>query len=430
MRIIMRTELSSLEIYNKLPREFSFGRKKLTVKYIEDLLEAMKAELVIGGYSPLLDASINECIYFCSSRRIATIKFGARNYYITEMRRRSALPMFDAWQFPFLLSDYMNGRFSADSIEKLLPYYWGDYAPNDPDPRRLLQALQSIDALIVELRKKMYTGGPVNSADRKCAIPEDLVITELAKQKADDKVKALMAEAEEEKKTMIAQARVQAESEAREIVESARKQGESEKQSILDAAQKQADKLIHNASVTADRKIDDAKKRILDLSANKRLDEYAAEQGNTEQRFSAVREALVKANESIKLLEDSFSEDITRKAYTQLIELYNLIADTKESTFALAVQTNSQDLENAAYNMDVFLDMLVEYLADYGVRTIASSQGDAFSAKHHTLGKTGVQFDPRNARISRSLRNGFIWGEQVLQKERVEIEGDKYVSWY
>ena len=74
--------------------------------------------------------------------------------------------------------------------------------------------------------------------------------------------------------------------------------------------------------------------------------------------------------------------------------------------------------------------MLAEYLADYGVQTIASSQGDAFSAKHHTLGKTDIQFDPRNARISRSLRNGFIWGEQVLQKERVEIEGDKHVSWY
>ena len=79
--------------------------------------------------------------------------------------------------------------------------------------------------------------------------------------------------------------------------------------------------------------------------------------------------------------------------------------------------------------MDVLLDMLVEYIADYRVHTILSFQGDHFSTKNHTLGKTGIQFDPRSARIVRSLRNGFVWGEQVLQKERVEIEGDKHVSW-
>lgn len=426
----MRTEPSSLDIYNKIPREYSFSRTKPTAKHVEGLLETMKAELVISNYSPLLDASINKCIYYCSNQRIATIKFDANNYCITKMRRRNVLPTFDAWQFPILLSDYMNGSLSANTIEKMLPYFWGNYVPKDPDPSRLLQAFKVIDTSVVELRRKMYTGMPENSIDSKGVIPEDFVITELVKQEISGKVKTLMMEAEEEKNSIIAQARVQAESEARELIESARRQGESEKQSVLDAAQEQADKIIHNASVIADKKIAEAKKRILDLSANKRLSEYATEHGSTEQCFSAVREALVKANENIKLLEDSVSESITRKAYTQLIELYNLIADTKDSTFSLALQTNSQDLENAAYNMDVFLDMLVEYLADYGVQTIASFQGDAFSAKHHTLGKTGVQFDPRNARISRSLRNGFIWGEQVLQKERVEIEGDKHVSWY
>ena len=278
--------------------------------------------------------------------------------------------------------------------------------------------------MIVELRRKMYTGMPVNSMDSKSVIPKDFVITEPVKQEIADKVHTLMIEAEEKKESIIARAHVQAESEAREIVESARRQGESKKQSVLDAAQEQADKIIHDASIIADKKIAEAQKRILDLSANKRLNEYTDEHSSTEECFSAVREALVKANESIKRLEDSVSESITRKAYTQLIELYNLIADAKDSTFSLASQTNSQDLENAACNMDVFLDMLVEYLADYGVQTIASFPGDAFSAKHHTLGKTGIQFDPRNARILRSLRNGFIWGEQVLQKERVEIEGD------
>lgn len=426
----MRAEPSSLDVYNNIPREFSFGRTRPTVKDVEGLLEKMKAELVISSYSALLDASFNECIYYCSIQRIAKIKFDASNYYLTKMRRHSVLPTFDAWQIPILLSDYMNGSLSTSNIEKLLPYFWENYVLRDPDPRRLLQAFKTIDTLVVEVRQKMYIGMPGNSKDSSSFIPEDFIITELVKQEIDGRVKTLMMEVEEEKKTIIAQAHTQAEAEAREIVESARRQSESEKQNVLDLAQEQANKIIYNASVIADKKIAEAKKRVLELSADKRLGEYNAEHDSTVQQFSAVREALVKANESIKLLEDSVSEHITKKAYTQLIELYNLIADTKDSTFLLSLQTNSQNLENVAYNMDVFLDMLVEYLADYGVQTIASFQGDAFSAKHHTLGKTGIQFEPRNARISRSLRNGFIWNEQVLQKERVEIEGDKHVSWY
>ena len=74
-----------------------------------------------------------------------------------------------AWQFPILLSDYMNGSLSANTIENLLPYFLGNYVPKDPDPRRVLKAFKAIDTLIVE----MYTGMPVNSMDRKSVIPED-----------------------------------------------------------------------------------------------------------------------------------------------------------------------------------------------------------------------------------------------------------------
>lgn len=425
----MRKELTSLDNYNKFSKRFGGVRTKPTVKDLENLLESMKSELIINGYSSLLDASFNECVNYCATQRIATIKVEIANYYFSDLSKRRLLPTFDAWHFPILLSEYMNGAASLNVLEKLLPYFWSDYAPNEPDPRCLLQAFKTIDALIVENRRKMYMRVSENSKNSNCVIPKDYVVTELVKQEIGDKVKILLTEAEKEKKAIIARANLQAESEARKIVEATRKQSEREKQELLDSAQQQANKIINNASVIADKKIAEAKKRVLELSVDKRLGEHDAEHDSTDQYFSAVREALVKANESIKLLEDSVSVGVTRKAYTQLIELYNLIADTKDSTFSLALQTNSQDLENAAYNMDVFLEMLVEYLADYGVQTIISFQGEAFSAKHHTLGKTEIQFDPRNARISCSLRNGFIWGEQVLQKERVKIEGDKDVSW-
>ena len=101
--------------------------------------------------------------------------------------------------------------------------------------------------------------------------------------------------------------------------------------------------------------------------------------------------------------------------------MFNLIADSKESAFDLARQNRDQDLENTAYNMDVFLDMIIEYMEEYGIKPIVSSPGDKFSSKYHTTGVSNQQFDPRSTFIKASRRTGFLWGEQVLQKEQVEI---------
>ena len=123
----------------------------------------------------------------------------------------------------------------------------------------------------------------------------------------------------------------------------------------------------------------------------------------------------------IKNLEDTVSESSIKKVSSQLLELFNLIADTKDSTIDLARKNNDQSLENTAYNMDVFLDMIIEYMAEYGIQSITSMPGDKFVPKYHTLKTGNQQFDPRNASIKLSKRTGFLWGEQVLQKEKVEF---------
>lgn len=65
--------------------------------------------------------------------------------------------------------------------------------------------------------------------------------------------------------------------------------------------------------------------------------------------------------------------------------------------------------------------MIIEYMAEYGIQSISSMPGDKFSPKYHTIGTGNQQFDPRSASIKVSKRTGFLWGEQVLQKEQVEI---------
>ena len=394
----MEKELSSLGIYNKKMQKYGDGRVKQTYEDLEILLRTIKSELIINSNSPLLDIAYNECVNYLANQGLAMIEFEGDNIYFFEQKRRSIIPTYDAWQIIVLLSDYMCDDLSSKDLEKALPCFRRNYVPRPAYPNVLLKALETIDKQTVELRRKIYDDfiGKNDNINNKTG--NDIVITELVKKEIGDKVQSFIMEAEEKKKAIIAQAEVR------------------------------ASEIIDNASLNAERKIAEANKRAIAVTAKKKSLEYEAEQQNIEQRFGEVREALVKANESIKCLEDSVSESVTKKAYTQLIELYNLIADTKDSTYTLAIQSNSKELENASYNMDVFLDMLVEYLADYGVRPIVSFQGECFSAKHHLLAKTETQYDPRNASIARSIRNGFIWGEQVIQKERVEIEGDKNVS--
>lgn len=153
------------------------------------------------------------------------------------------------------------------------------------------------------------------------------------------------------------------------------------------------------------------------LTPEKSMDERQMFQG----LFSEVRVALQEANDRMRRIEESVSTAMARKVSLQFLELFNLIADTKESTLALARQNMDVDLEKAAHNMGVFLDMIAEDLLSHGVRSVVSQPGGSFLVKYHEQVNGDPQFDPRNAVVKASIRMGFLWGDRVLQKERVEI---------
>ena len=117
------------------------------------------------------------------------------------------------------------------------------------------------------------------------------------------------------------------------------------------------------------------------------------------------------------MFDEGFLEDENGNEVDSLV----LPIDAIDLAPDLARENNDQNLENVAYNMDVFLDMIIEYMAEYGIQSITSMPGDNFLPKYHTVGISNQQFDPRSASIKVSKRTGFLWGEQVLQKEQVEI---------
>lgn len=401
---------SSMDLYSAFDLYNAYGRKILSSEYrlkksdVEQLLECIKRELLIAGRSSLIDVACLSCKNFFLTHRMPVYKFEPASFLISDLGRYEKIPAFDAWYIIIFLSGYLTSGEIAGDIERFLPYFFDGYKPKPTRPGELREALQKIDAEVRKCRGEMYDFCSSRSVDPEGSSLHESVPA-VDKKRAEDYLATAKADIEKEKVA---------------ILDSARKQAEKERQEIIDAAYEEEKKIIQRASAEAEKKISISKKRIAE-AIEENQNNFAMEAQLLQQGFSEVRSALFTANDMIKKLEDTVSESSIRKASNQLLELFNLIADTKDSTIDMARESDDQSLENAAYNMDVFLDMIIEYMAEYGIRPIASVQGDKYQPKYHAAGNGNQQFDPRSALIKASKRTGFLWGEQVLQKEQVEI---------
>ena len=120
----------------------------------------------------------------------------------------------------------------------------------------------------------------------------------------------------------------------------------------------------------------------------------------------------------------NFSNNITenyviRFAMNQ-IDLFNLIAENFASHLPQAEKSRNNDYYNAVYNYESYLDMIIDALADFGVEEISSNPGTRFDGKIHDV-KNTKNFSPQTATVKRSLRQGFRYGDLILQREAVEV---------
>lgn len=403
--------LTALEEYNALREEVLGKKRTLEANDVLHLLELTKEELVVFDSSPLKEAAS----LYCSRK-------GHRKVRIRNNGNKvSAINLFDASCLVILLSQYMTDAPTFDmKLDEALPKLFVTNAPTfdmklveafpkllilkgykatTEEEEELKQALIDIDAEVLKIRKKIYSIFASLDEERKTIVCS-------ARKKAEQKIEDANREAEKIKNSAI---------------ETAQRTAKDKSKVIVDDANKRAGEIIGRASREADRKLSEAKKRLADIVENGAGKAFLEEQRSIELNFSAVREALVNVNRTMKSLQDSFTEAIYRKVSTQLLELFNLMADSKTSALELARQNNDKNLADVAYNMDVFLDMIVEYMADYGIQPIASAPGDKFSGKYHEPITGDRQFNPHDALIKESKRRGFRWGEQVLQKEQVII---------
>ena len=450
----MSKEMSSVDLYNELEERFSHQGRTLKKNDVKQLLALMERELIIFGWSSLMNEAYWSCYFYCCNNtqaqnyKILQLAGNAQSFKIlnTTERALKSIPAYTASRLVIYLSGYITKGTISENIDNDLQYFFGNFIPDNAIVDEFVQAFQNIDAEIPVHREKMHKaylsapgdkpetanpgGAAFSEANKKG--PEAYTLEEFEKpDKKKMSVNSTAGDQTDEKRKLILDA-------VHKDADKIKQQASQKAEKILDDAYKDADKIKQKASQKAEKIIDDAReeaekiKQRASLETKKNISRanmdgdnpsqaFAEEQQRLQQNFSEVRSALLQANEMIRRLEDSVSETATKKISTKLLELYNLIADSRDSAFVLSKKNNDHELENIAYNMDVFLDMIIEFMADYGIQTIASALGDKFSAKHHEIETDDKQFDPRSAIVKVSKRNGFLWGEQVLQKERVEI---------
>ncbi len=398
-------------LYSDYNRRFSISRKTQDAGEIMTLLEMMMEELIIYLNSPLLNMAFSACYGLCIRKRLVVWSWKPENFTLTEPAGRTVMPPFDGWTLVTMLADHMQDKNCPGKVEleEAAQYFYKNCEIRHPDITQLSNAAMLIDGALPRLRENIY-----REMQKKKDWPDpdqmrEIVITQLVRDEIGERISTEIGEAQRQKE---------------EILEEGRKQADKLKEAILEEAGREAEEVKKRAYKEAEERLCMARNRMTSDGAEERRKNFETAQSRMNDGFSEVRKSMLGISNLLKQMEKAAEDQLVRKAFDQYLELYNLIADYRDSVTAKAREKKDTDLENAAWNLDVFLDIICEYLADYGIQSTASLPGEKFSPGIHEAVDAGEGFDPRKETVRTSLRNGFVWGEQVLQKEKVRIRKD------
>lgn len=397
---------SSLWLYEQLRQNAVQSDARPTAEAMKQLLGRMERELLIDGCSPLF-SSVAEIYPSRSMINILSKRYVPKSFTLDSVQQK--IPVYDSYILISCLAESMRGGDIAQRLDEALPFLFtkSPTKPADLSARHIEETIQAIDRLIPQRRIELLVPKaqtvPANETSSQSA-----VLTETDDQKIDVEDGTY-----ESSLGMVADTLV----------------GSDAQNSVVMDAQALAEQIIEDAEVMAAHKIAMADQRVIELTHAQRLQHSQEVQHTYSEGIYALQQTLQEINTQMKLvgeqtrkLDTFVTEESIRKAHINLIELYNLIADTRDSQMERIHDTQNEDLKNSVFNLDVFLDMIAEYLADYGIVTISTEPNSTFNATYHAVPQTMKDYNPQSLIVRRSVRKGFAWGEQVLQKERVETK--------
>lgn len=151
-----------------------------------------------------------------------------------------------------------------------------------------------------------------------------------------------------------------------------------------------------------------------------KISEWYGKQANLAQSVKALQMPAQKLLEDLR----NFSNNLTNNYIVQFaacqIELFNLISENLNWHRSRAENSLNKDYCDAVENYTIYLDMIIDALANFGVDEISSAAGTHFDGKIHDV-KNTKNFFPQTAKIKKSLRSGFRYNDLILQKEAVEV---------
>lgn len=410
----------------------------VSTKDLLKLLEAMKQELMLLGNSPLLSAAFQRCSYHFSPTPTPPyppcIKYIPTTYRFTDDSNYSWYNMsaYNAWMLFYWLSKYLQRKdIKPKELKSWQEYFSQDAVPIGVTTKELETYVHDIDVAVLRARYKafsLFTDDMEMAGSNVSRNARSEIDALLSKAREDASAITAAAAAETGKlKTETDRLRAVADTLKAEVD---RLKAEAEK-TLADAQTMRVQADAAKASAKGARvKAEAAQTQVPgpggvrpETAEPKRPAEISPRQElRIEDGLAELRRALMDTNVQMRKLEDSILESGRDETIRQLLELYNLIADSRDSALELARKASNLDPQNVARNLKEFLEMITGFMISYGVTVHTGAPGDPLNTKTQEVRNSPAQYDPRRAAISASLRSGFVLDDVVLQKEWVQLK--------
>lgn len=407
---------------------------RISTNDLLELLKAMERELMISGNSPLLTIAYLRCTTdLVYEQKGVEFKYSPKNYILPLNFFWSGTcdtPVYDAWMLICGLAEYLQGKDIQPELKKWQPRFSKEEPRIHVEPGDLKKNLEAIEKAVFRARCKafpQYMNEP----------PEDMEMAgSNVSKNASSETDALLSEAREQDDAIIVetnQVQVPGPGAVRPETTEPKRSAEISSHQELQI-EESLDKLRCALMDTNDR-IRELKNSILEFGRGetiRQLPETAEpncpaeisprQELRIEDSLAELRSALMDTNAQMRKLEDSILESGRDETIRQLLELYNLIADSRDSALELDRKTKKMDPQGTARNLNEFLKMIAGFMSSYGVTVHTGAPGDPFNTKTQEVRYGPAQYDPKSAVISASLRSGFVQGDMVRQKEWVQLK--------
>lgn len=428
---------SSKDLYFALCKSMQSIFPTIRAEDAVSLIATTQQELFFGFGSELLDACYSVWIRYAKKVGIQDCTYLPRTFRLVYTEAPYELSGYDAYMIFKLLADALAGEKIDDAASKWLTRYLGKrYNYASPRDNCLDAQLKRIDDELVRQHQRILlqyskltntlesdptTLGMVHAAQLQadCIIKEAEARRDVIIAQANDLVQQgnrLRSEGEQAARKMYATAETaerQRTEQAQELLEQAR----ADAQRIADEAGKKASESLKTAQHQADGILERARVQAQEIKQNAWNDKYTARNESLKSGIDLVIQQFIQTQEAMRTLEAQFDQSQLLKIFDTFYSLYELIDMNKQSLRSLPAEYSY-----ICENMDTFLEVIQEGLADFGIQTIISEPHSPFNGKLHVV-QGNTMFDPSTAIIKCSLRPGFVNRAtgNVLQKELVEL---------